>query len=258
MQFKIEPKIFESYPDLKIGLIVIKEMDNSRRISSVEGLLRGICAQRSREFAEKELIEEPMVKVWNEAYGNFGVNPNKFKPSIVALLKRIKSGKELPHINPLVDLYNYYSLKFLLPIGGEDLDWLCGDLKLTFTKGGEAFRPLGSIEVEEAKEGEVAYMDEGGITCRYWNHRECERTKFRSKTSNAVIIIEDLSKLHLDQFGIILKEIQNGLIKYIGGQIDSYILTEDNPAMEFGVEGRKNVDDSKIPRQEKAHFMREA
>ena len=75
----------------------------------------------------------------------------------------------------------------MLPIGGEDMDWLAGDLKLTFTKGKEAFRPLGSIDVEEASEGEVAYMDDGGITCRYWNYRECERTKLTEKTKNAFV-----------------------------------------------------------------------
>lgn len=257
MQFKIDPKIFQQYPDLKIGLIIIKGMSNSRRISSVESLLRGVCAQREREFIDKEIDSEPMIKIWNEAYGNFGINPTKFAPSIATLMKVIKSGNEIPHINPLVDLYNYFSLKTMLPIRGEDLDWLCGDLNLTFTKGGEAFRPLGSIDVQIAKEGEVAYMDEGGITCRFWNHRECERTKFSTKTVNTALFIEDLSKMHMDQFGSVLKEIQNALIKYIGGQIEPYILTEESPAVDLGIEGRRHVDDSRVPQQEKAHFLAE-
>lgn len=255
MQFKIDPKIFQQYPDLKIGLILIKGMDNSRRISSIESLLRGVCAQRSKEFENKELETEPMIKIWNEAYGNFGTNPTKFAPSIVTLLKLVKGGKEIPHMTPIVDLYNYFSLKTLLPIRGENLDWLCGDLNLTFTKGGEAFRPLGSIDVQTAKEGEVAYMDEGGITCRFWNHKACERTKFNSKTVNTAIFIEDLSKMHMDQFGSILKEIQNALIKYIGGQIEPYILTEESHSIDLGIEGRRHVDDSRVPQQEKAYFL---
>lgn len=255
MKLQIDPEIFKQYPDLKIGAIVIKNLNNNRRISSIESLLRGVCAQRMKELADKEVNDEAMIQVWNAAYGKFGVNPNKYAPSIAALLKRLKGGKEIPHISPLVDLYNYFSLKYMLPIGGEDLDWLCGDLKLKFTKGVEPFRPLGSIEVEQVKEGEVAYMDDGGVTCRYWNHRECERTKFTNKTVNAVIIIEDLAKIHMDQFGEIIREMQNAIIKYIGGQIEPYILTEENPEIDFGIQGRKNVDDSKVPQQEKAHFF---
>ncbi|MBD3360473.1 hypothetical protein GF366_01575 [Candidatus Peregrinibacteria bacterium] len=255
MNFNIDQKIFDDYPNLKIGIILVKNMNNSKRVSSVEGLLRGISAQRGREFAEKDIHEDPMIRAWDYAYGKFGINPRKYRCSIAGLLKTVKEGKEIPRINTLVDLYNYYSLKFLLPIGGEDLDWLYGDLNLTYTKGGEAFRPLESIEIQKAKEGEAAYIDSGGITCRYWNHRVCERTKFTEKTINAAIIVEDMSKMHLDQFGNNLREIQNGIYKYIGGQIESYILTEETPYMDLGIEGRQNADDSKVPRQEKAHFL---
>lgn len=255
MRLIIDPKIFDQNPDLKIGVIVVKGMNNTKRVSSIESLLRGICAQRGKEFADKDIYEDPMIKPWAQAYGKFGVNPKKFPPSIAALLKRVQGGKEIPHINLLVDLYNYFSLKHLLPIGGEDLDWLCGDLHLNFTKGGEPFRAMGSIDVAAAAEGEAAYMDDGGITCRYWNYRECERTKFTEKTVNAVLFIEDLSRIHLDEFGAILKEIQNCILKYIGGKIESYVLTEERNFIDLGVEGRKNVDDSKVPQQEKAHFL---
>lgn len=255
MKFIINPKIFEQNNDLKIGAILIKGMANSKRVSAVESLLRGICAQRHKEFAEKDIYEHPMVQAWSQAYGKFGINPKKYPPSIAALLKRVKSGKEIPHINLLVDIYNYFSLKYLLPIGGEDLDWLCGDLNLTFTKEGEPFRPIGSIEVEKAQEGEAAYMDSGGIICRYWNYRECERTKFTTKTVNAVLLVEDLSKMHMDAFGSVLQEIENTIRKYIGGQTQTYIITEENNALDLGVAGRKHADDSKIPLQEKAHFL---
>ena len=255
MKLNIDPKIFEQHQDLKIGVILIKGMSNTRRISDIESLLRGITAQRSKEFATKEINNEHSIQVWHQAYGKFGINPNKYSPSISALLNQVKSGKELPNINSLVDLYNYFSLKYLLPIGGKDMDWLSGDLNLTFTKGGEPFRPLGAIEIERAKEGEVSYMDNGGITSRYWNHRDCERTKFTKKTVNAAIIIEDLTKMHMDQFGTVLKDIQNTIIRYIGGQIEPYILNEEQPSVDLGIKGRTHADDSKVPQQEKAHFV---
>jgi len=255
MLFRIDQAIFDQHPDLKIGAVVIKGFDNSRRSSAIESLLRGVCAQRYKEFSEKDLNDEPKLRVWDQAYGKFGINPKKNLPSIAALLKRVQNGDTLPHINPLVDLYNYFSLKYMLPVGGEDLDWLCGDLRLTFTKGQEPFRKMGSIEVEKVKEGEVAYIDDGGITCRYWNHRECERTKFTSKTVNAVILFEDLSNTHMDAFGEMLNEIQEAVAKYIGGQIKTYILTEESSEIDFGIEGRRSADDSKIPDQEKQHFL---
>ncbi len=255
MNFYIDSTIFEQYPDLKIGAVLIKGLNNSKRVSNIESLLRGICAQKHKELHDKDLKQDPKLIVWDQAYGRFGINPNKFNPSITALLKRIQKKGEVPHINSLVDLYNYFSIKYSLPIGGEDIDWLCGDVRLTFTKGGEAFRPLGSIDVEEAKEGEIAYMDDGGITCRYWNHRECERTKFTPRTVNALLLIEDLGKVHLDEFGRILNEIQQSIEKYVGAMSEISILTEEKPSIELGVEGRRSADDSRVPMQEKAYYL---
>ena len=255
MRFVINPGIFQQHPDLKIGLIIIRNFQNNRRNSAVESLLRGIAAQRARELKDTDVHDHRMVQIWNQAYGKFGVNPHKFPPSIASLLKRVQTGKEIHHINLLVDLINYFSLKYLLPMGSEDIDWLAGDLKLTFTEGKEAFRPLGSINVEEAAEGEIAYMDRGGITCRYWNYRECERSKLTPKTVNAAIFVEDLSRIHMDRFGEILQDISETFAKYIGGRIEPYILNEENLSIDLGVEGRRTADDSKVTQQEKAYFL---
>lgn len=46
-----------------------------------------------------------------------GINPNRYPCSAEALFKRLSKGKDLPHINPLVDLNNAISLKYTLPHG---------------------------------------------------------------------------------------------------------------------------------------------
>ncbi len=47
------------------------------------------------------------------------------------------------HITPAVDIYNTVSLTYALPVGGEDLHAIEGDLRLKVTDGGDAFLPLG-------------------------------------------------------------------------------------------------------------------
>lgn len=255
MKFNIDPQIFEKYQDLKIGLVIIKNLANERRISTVEGLLRGVTAQRGTEFSRKDIDAETLIKVWNQAYSKENLNPKKEQPQVRALLFSAQSGKEIPHTNSILDLSNYFTLKYLLPLRNIDLDWLCGDLSLTFTKGGEPFREATSIEVEEAGEAEVAYMDNGGIVSRYWNHKECERTRITNQSKNTAIFVEDLSKMTSDQFSQILTEIGSTIEKYIGGEISINILNEENPSADLGVEGRKNVDDSKISAQERAYYV---
>ena len=111
MKLNIDSEIFKQHPDLKIGVIIIKGVNNSRRISFVESLLRGVAAQKGKQYANADLDTETMIHVWNQAYGKFGINPKKYLPSIASLLKRAQKKKEIPHINAIVDLYNYFSLK---------------------------------------------------------------------------------------------------------------------------------------------------
>ncbi len=255
MKFNIDKEIFEKYPDLKVGLIIIKGIENNRRISPVESLLRGITAQRAREFVAKDIDAEKMIKIWNQAYSIFEINAKKDSPELRSLLYLAQLKKEIPHTSPIVDIAYYHILKYLLPIRKFDLDWLCGDLNLGYTSGGEPFREINSIEVSEAEKGEVAYMDEGGIVSKHWNSKECERAKIIDKTSNVAFFIEDLSIMASDQFSKILTEIASTIQKYIGGDITINLLNDENMSADLGVEGRKNVDDSKISAQEKAYYM---
>jgi len=258
MQFRIEKGIFEQHPDLKIGFLIIRMLDNSRRNSGLESLLRGTCAQKLREFGNKDLNSETKIQAWNNAYGKFGVNPDKYPCSVTKLVEELKDKGQIANVNSIVYLCNYFSLKYLLPIRAGDLDWLCGDLSLDFTKGGESFRKMNSIDIVEAQEGEVAYMDKGGIISRYWNHESCERTKVTTKSTNVGIFVEDLSKMHMDAFGTVLNEMASAISKYIGGQIEPYILNEEGIDIEIGIQGRTNAHDDKVPQQEVAHFFRDA
>lgn len=255
MQFRIEKGIFEQHPDLKIGFLIVRMLDNSRRNSGLESLLRGICAQKLRELGSKDLNSETKIQAWNNAYGKFGVNPEKYPCTVTQLIEKVRDDGQLANINSIVDLCNYFSLKYLLPVRADDLDWLCGDIVLDFTKGGEAFRKIDSIDVVEVKEGEVAYMDKGGIISRYWNHERCERTKVTAKTTNIGIFVEDLSKMHMDAFGTILNEMALAISKYIGGDIEPYILNEEGIGIEIGIQGRTNAHDDKVPQQEVVHFL---
>ncbi|MFA4891147.1 MAG: arginine--tRNA ligase [Candidatus Gracilibacteria bacterium] len=255
MKFTIDPKIFEEFQNLKVGVITAKNIDNNRRISAVESLLRGVSMQRKREFEKKTLDEDPRILRWREAYARFGAKPSKYPSSIEALLARIIEDKEIPHINSLVDIYNYMSLKSVIPVGGEDMDKFYGDVKLTYAFGGECFRPINTVEIKQVRTGEIIYKDRGGVIVRRWNYREAERTKITKDTHNALIVLEDLNDIQIEEFEKILYEFQDLIERYLGGDVAVYILTEDNNEIDLEIEGLKKADDSRLSEKEKIHFI---
>jgi DNA/RNA-binding domain of Phe-tRNA-synthetase-like protein len=165
-------------------------------LMTAEGLVNGPSS------GEVEITGEvhdavPHVEAWREAYRGFGVNPKRARPSVDALLRR----PELPGINRVVDAYNTISVRYGLPIGGEDLDAYDGPARLVRAEGNEPFDTVknGEPVVEHPEPGEVVWRDDAGVTCRRWNWRQCTRTHITEQTKNALFILERLEPYPLDR-----------------------------------------------------------
>jgi DNA/RNA-binding domain of Phe-tRNA-synthetase-like protein len=51
----------------------------------------------------------------------FGAKPQRTPCSAEALRKRVLKDGSMPAIDPIVDLYNAISLRYAIPVGGENL-----------------------------------------------------------------------------------------------------------------------------------------
>jgi DNA/RNA-binding domain of Phe-tRNA-synthetase-like protein len=163
-------------------------------VLAAEGLSNG--PPRPRTAHPEPGCAQAHVAAWREAYRAFGVNPKRARPSVDALLRR----PELPEINRVVDAYNAISVRYALPVGGEDLDAYRGPARLVRAKGDEAFETVrdGRPVVEHPDAGEVVWRDDAGVTCRRWNWRQCTRTHITERTKNALFILERLEPYPVD------------------------------------------------------------
>jgi DNA/RNA-binding domain of Phe-tRNA-synthetase-like protein len=191
VRFVIEESFRSIFPEALVGIVIARGIDNRRAIDDARVDLASAMASAVPALDESDIASHYAVTPWREAYRRFGVKPSRYRSSIEGLLRTARTG-EVRSINPLVDLYNAVSLRHLLPCGGEDVDTIEGDLRLTIAEGGEHFIPLGSAEESPPTAGEVVYADDAGIICRCWNWREADRTKLTPETTHAVLVIEAL------------------------------------------------------------------
>jgi DNA/RNA-binding domain of Phe-tRNA-synthetase-like protein len=191
VRFIIEESFQSLFPEALVGIIVAKGIDNQRGVDDARAALASAMASTATAVGESDFATHPAVAPWREAYRRFGVKPSRHRSSIEGLLRMTRT-REVRSINPLVDLYNAVSLRHFLPCGGEDVDAIEGDLRLTIAAGGEPFIPLGTTEESPPSAGEVVYADDVGIVCRCWNWREADRTKLKLETTHAVLVIEAL------------------------------------------------------------------
>ncbi|GAB3957776.1 B3/4 domain-containing protein [Actinoallomurus acanthiterrae] len=165
-------------------------------LMTAEGLTNAPSDGRVADSAAADGVGGGHVEAWREAYRGFGVNPKRARPSVDALLRR----GDLPEINRVVDAYNTISVRFELPIGGEDLDAYDGPARLVRAGGDERFDTVknGEAVVEHPDPGEVIWRDGSGVTCRRWNWRQCTRTRITEDTKNALFILERLEPYPMD------------------------------------------------------------
>lgn len=236
-RFIIEEPVWELFPELSVGVVVAKGVDNSE--AKEEELKETLATELEKANEETKkyltaetLSENEVVSVWRQAYQQFKTKKG-VRCSIEALLKRASKGNAVGNINPLVDIYNVISLKYALPCGGEDLDHFVGDLRLTKTEGGDDFLALGDEENDNTLPGEVCYLDDAGAVCRCFNWRDGVRTMLTEETKNAFLIIECVDPNRKDVMEKAIHELAEATRSYLGGTTEVSILTRENPAVEL-------------------------
>jgi len=230
MNFKVDPKIFENYPDLLIGVLVIRDADNTGSNQEITELLRKEEALVRERLSGYEIVGDvPELAAQREVHKKYGGKPTRYRPSVESLVRRVRKGDELPSINKLVDLYNFISIRYLVPVGGEDTDACQGDIELAYADGTEEFISIGSDKNDPPELDEVVYKDSVGVICRRFNWREGDRTKLDEKTTNCVIVAEAVPPVSKDTLERALDDLSGLITKHCLAKVETDILnTEKN------------------------------
>jgi DNA/RNA-binding domain of Phe-tRNA-synthetase-like protein len=176
------------YPDLRIGALIAGNVDNT---AYPKGLKEHV-EKTFKDFADssQSLDGFKNIKIWQDVYRSFGVNPKKKKPSAEALLGRVVKSGFAPCVNPVVDAYLCAETLHALPIGGYNLDRVSGDIELRLSKGGEEFFGIGADAAELTSAGEVVYSDSSRVLTRCWNYRDCDHAKIDAGTRSLALFAE--------------------------------------------------------------------
>jgi DNA/RNA-binding domain of Phe-tRNA-synthetase-like protein len=188
----VDAAVFALRPDYVAVLIVAKGLEPGEPSAASESALQEAESRAISVLSGREPHDLPAIREWRAAYAAFGVKPREGRSSAEALLRRVTAG--LPRIDRLTDIYNAVSVLHQVPIGGEDLAGYAGAPRLTVAVGDEPFDTVANGEpvVVTASPGEVVWRDDGGVTCRRWNWRQCVRTRLTSSTTDALFIIDGL------------------------------------------------------------------
>jgi DNA/RNA-binding domain of Phe-tRNA-synthetase-like protein len=233
MRFAVQKELFDILPDLTIGVVVATGLDNTRPSREIDELLSQTIEETRKNFGVEKAQEHPRIKPWRTAFSKLSISGSKFPCSIESMARRILKGDPFPRINPLVDLYNSVSLRYLVPMGGHDLDTIKGNIYLKFAEGWEPFTPMGESEALIVSKGELVYRDDQEVLTRNWVWRQCEKDKATDQTKNIFIPIDVLNDVGKERADEIIRDLSQLIPKYLGGTFFSTTLNSKNPTVEF-------------------------
>jgi DNA/RNA-binding domain of Phe-tRNA-synthetase-like protein len=184
---RVAAEVRELRPDYRALLVVAEGLRPGPSDDWSESLL-------ADAEAHPVSLADPHVLAWADAFRAFGAKPQRTRPSVTALLRRVPG---LPRVDRLTDAYNAASVRYAVPVGGEDLDAYVGTMRLVRADGDEPFETTASGEpvVDSPEPGEVVWRDDAGVTCRRWNWRQTTRTRLTTATTRAVFVLDALGPM---------------------------------------------------------------
>lgn len=221
---ELDFEVSESVRQLGIkGAYFVLDFDPSRANPDKVTLLLGETMQKIRE--DKPDVKEDLILAgFRDLHTAVGVSNRKHISSPENLTELILAGRNLPSINPIVDIYNIVSLRTRLALGAHDTSKLEGPVALRLTNGTEGFTPLGSPEKKTIGVGEYAYIDEGcsEVICRL-ETRQCEKTKVSASAESCFFIVEGNENTEADYVKDAVTKLQELLVEYCGATVTEKI-----------------------------------
>ena len=162
------------------------EIENPDTPEALWAELEALAADVHGRYAMEMVNKRPAIAATRTAYKACGKEPNRYRPSSEALMRRMVKGLELYRTAAVIDLINLLSVACGHSIGGFDADRIDGDtVILGIGREGEPYEAIGRGPLNIA--GMPVWRDNtGGIGTPTSDN---ERTKLSPSTRRLLMIV---------------------------------------------------------------------
>ena len=221
MILQISDEIGALFPDLVVGVLE-GPVVNSEGNAELWGMIHSV-SQRIKSTMDAEAIRQlDGIRMGKQAYRRLGKDPNRYRLSAEALMRRIVKGQELYAINTVVDVLNLVSLQSGITIGGFDSGLVDGFVELGIGRAGEEFEAIGRgmLNVEDLP----VYRDRSGAIGNPTS--DCMRTRITLSTSTVLMLITGF--YGTESIGEVLESLAGLLGRYCqGGPFGTAIIKKE-------------------------------
>ncbi|MFB7641110.1 B3/B4 domain-containing protein [Peribacillus butanolivorans] len=214
MEINISANLSSKIPDFKVGIITYENIEVGPSPQMVKGRLQLFQEALFFDLDEKELTDFPGIKEWRKIFKTTGTNPSRYRPSVEALYRRVKKQNYLTSIHSAIDLNNFFSLLYEVPIGIYDADKLTGDISIKIGESTDEYNGLnGRLN---SMENMITSADRDGAFGS--PYVDSERTKVTEETKKAIQIIYLQPKTPIKEAHQLTESLMKMFLEIHGGE----------------------------------------
>ena len=233
MIFKIEKNVLDLGNGVYTGVVAAFGLDNATPNEKIAAMLQEEVSKAAQAFAEVPVKNIPALAPYQRAMKSAGINPGKYPCSVEAILTRVAKKGEFPSLSPVVDLGNYISLKYCVPVGVHDADTIGGELNVRLATEEDCQLEENNMEHDPLTAGEIVYAAGNSVRTRRWLWRQMPAGRVTENATNFVFPIDGFveNKAAVDSA---CEELVQQLKALFGVEAEQGILSQENGEFHFG------------------------
>uniref|UniRef100_UPI00406C925C B3/B4 domain-containing protein n=1 Tax=Sporosarcina sp. FSL K6-2383 TaxID=2921556 RepID=UPI00406C925C len=131
MYIEMAEKIVQAVPGLKLGINHYTKITVSESPQMLKGRLQLFQEQLFFELEDKSVTDFLGIQEWRAVWKMLGSDPNRYRHSTEALMRRVKKQNYINPFHSAVDLNNFFSLQHEIPAGIYDFNKIVGNVRIS-------------------------------------------------------------------------------------------------------------------------------
>lgn len=214
MEIMVSSELCSLVPGFTAGVIQYRNIEVGPSPQMLKGRLQLFQESIFFELEEKNLTDFEGIKEWRQIFKQTGKDPNRYRHSAEALFRRIKKQNYLQTVHSAIDVNNFFSLEYQVPIGIYDTDKINGDIEIKI--GAESEEYLGLNGRTNSLDKLIISCDETGPFGSPFV--DSERTAVTENTKNAIQIIYHRPSQDSERNKKLTESLMNMFLQIHGGE----------------------------------------
>ncbi|MEH7238644.1 B3/B4 domain-containing protein [Bacillus sp. JJ1562] len=220
MEIQISPQLKELVPDFKVGIIHYDHIEVGDSPQMIRGRLQTFQESLFFDLEDKPVTDVKGIAEWRDIFKKVGTDPNRYRPSVEAIYRRVQKQNFLNSIHSAADLNNFFSIQYEIPVGIYDADKINGNIEMRVGQPEDEYMGINGRDIS-MKDKILSGDDTGAFGSPYVDSK---RTAVTVETKNAIQIVYLKPSLQIESCENLIKSLGTMFTQVHGGTAESFIV----------------------------------